>query len=48
MGRNIDRGGFEKRIEVQQAKQSGSKSPKTDKVKANTSKQLNKNLGKKK
>jgi hypothetical protein len=46
MGRNIDRG-LDKRVETQRGKDSGSKSPKTDKVKRETSKKLHDNLKKK-
>jgi len=46
MGRNIDRG-LDKRVETQKSKDSGGKSPKTDKVKSETAKRLNENLKKK-
>ena len=46
MEKNIDRG-LDKRVETQRSKDSGSKSPKTDKVKSDTSKQLHENLKKK-
>jgi len=46
MGRNIDRG-LDKRVETQRSKDSGSKSPKTDKVKSDTAKKLHENLKKK-
>ena len=39
MGRNIDRG-LDKRVETQKSKDSGSKTPKLDKIKKDTSKQL--------
>jgi len=45
MGRNLDRG-LGSIVNSQQSKYSGSKSPKTDKVKSNTSEKLNKNLNK--
>lgn len=46
MGRNLDRG-LDKGVEKQRNDQSGSKSPKTDKVKKETAKKLKDNLKKK-
>ena len=46
MGKNIDRG-LDKRVETQRGKDSGSKTPKTDKVKSDTSKRLFENNKKK-
>jgi hypothetical protein len=45
MGRNLDRG-FEKRTETQRGKDSGSKTPKMDRVKEDTKKKLHDNLKK--
>jgi len=47
MGQNLDRG-LDKRVETQRPKDPGSKTPKTDQVRKETSKQLSDNLGKKK
>lgn len=46
MEKNIDRG-LDKRVENQRSKDSRSKTPKTDQIKRETSKQLNENLKKK-
>jgi hypothetical protein len=46
MGRNLDRG-FEKRTETQQRNDSGSKTPKMDKIKDDTKKKLVDNFRKK-
>ena len=46
MEKNIDRG-LDKRVETQKSNDSNSKSPKTDQIKRDTSKQLNENLKKK-
>lgn len=47
MERNIDRG-LDKRVETQKTKDNSSKSPKTDKIKEETSKKLHGNLKKQK
>ena len=45
MGQNLDRG-FEKRPETPRSKDSGSKTPKMDKIKEDTRKKLNDNFKK--
>jgi hypothetical protein len=45
MGRNLD-SGLDKRTETQRGKDSGSKTPKMDKVKSDTRKKLNDNFKK--
>jgi hypothetical protein len=45
MERNIDRG-LDKRVETQKTKDNSSKSPKTDKIKEETSKKLHGNFKK--
>jgi hypothetical protein len=46
MGRNSDRGS-DKRTETQRGKDSGSKTPKMDKIKSDTKKKLNDNFNRK-
>ncbi len=46
MGRNIDRG-LDKRVETQRTKDNSSKTPKTDKIKEETSKKLHDNFKRK-
>jgi hypothetical protein len=46
MGRNIDRG-LDKRVETQRPNDSGSKTPKMDQIRKDTSKKLSDNLNKK-
>jgi hypothetical protein len=45
MGRNLDRG-LDKRVEIKRSSDSGSKTPKTDRIKSDTAKKLGDNLRK--
>lgn len=46
MGRNLDKGGLDKRIEKPESKDSGSKTPKMDKIKSDTRSNISENFKK--